>query len=564
MTIRYSRILAGLLATTMVAGCSVSHDSASGVRVASSEAGGLLATAAAPMQAKDKSPVKVSDGVFVGNKSVRNENGEPLPSRFEGKAGVTLVRTSPSSLREIASAVTEYTKIPVVLSASPGSGSQPQASAPAATAAPGGLAAGPIPDGFPIQEALSQISGQQAGAIVASSSGVSAAAIPLNYSGSLSGLLDIVSSHFNVAWKYERGRIVLDTVVTRSFDVPALAITSNLAFDLSSKSSGTDSNSAGSAGQTASAKADSDVYGEINKGLQGLVGEGSFSVNKTTGVVTVTSSPATVARVADYITSMNQRLGEQVAVSVKVYAVSLKDNEDFDLNVAGVFNEAGKYGINVGNAAVAGGVVPSPAGGIGPGLGWALLNGSKFSGSNALVNALSTRGDVSVVTTASVTTVNGVPVPLQVGEERDYVKQVTTTAATQDTAATTTVTPGTVSTGFSLQLTPRVERNGDILLQYGINISELTGADGGFDTYKSPDGTTEIQLRRVSQRNFIQQARIPTNNTLVLAGFEQVRNESSKRGVGRANFPLFGGGSSATMKREIIVIAITPTLLKAN
>lgn len=560
MSIRYSRILAGLLATTMVAGCSVSHESASGIRVASNEAGGLMATAARPMQAKDNRTVKVNDGVFVGNKSIRNENGEPLPSRFEGKSGVTIVRTSPSSLREIAAAVTEYTKIPVVLSASPVSGSQPAAPAPAA-AGPGGLAAGPIPDGFPIQDALNQISGSQAGPIVASGSGVSASEIPLNYSGSLSGLLDIVASHFNVAWKYERGRIVLDTVVTRSFDIPALAITSNLAFDLSSKSTGSDT--ANSAGQTASAKADSDVYSEINTGLQGLVGEGSFSINKTTGVVTVTSTPATVARVADYVTSMNQRLGEQVAVSVKVYSVSLKDGEDFDLNVAGVFNEAGKYGLNFGNAA--GGVVPAVAGGAGPGLGWALLdNASKLKGSNALVNALSTRGDVSVVTTASVTTVNGVPVPLQVGEERDYVKQVTTTAATSDTAATTSVEPGTVSTGFSLQLTPRVERNGDILLQYGINISELTGSEDGFDTYTSPDNSTKIQLRRVSQRNFIQQARIPSNNTLVLAGFEQVRNETTKRGVGRANFPLFGGGSAASMKREIIVIAITPTLLKAH
>lgn len=563
MSTRYSKFFMGLLATTMIAGCSVSHESNGKIRAVSGEAGGLVGTAAQPMAPKDVRPIKVNDGVFVGTKSVRNENGEALPSRLEGSTGITIVRTTPSGLRDIASAVTEYTKIPVVLATSPSSGST-AASQPAPAAAQPALAAGPIPEGFPMAEALSQISGSNPGVISASTSGASATEIPLNYSGPLSGLLDIVSSHFNVAWKYERGRIVLDTVVTRSYDIPALAIASDMSFDLTSKSSGGSGNE-NSAGQTATSKAASDVFSEINTGIAGLVGDGSFSINKTTGVVTVTSNPATAARVGEYVTAMNKRLSEQVAVSVKVYSVTLNDNEEFNLDVAGIFNEAGKYGINIGNAAASGGIVPAVTGGAGPGLGWALLNGSsKFNGSNVLVNALSTRGDVSVVTTASVTTVNGVPVPLQVGEERDYVKQVTTTAATSDAAATTSVEPGTVSTGFSLQLTPRVERNGDILLQYGINISELTGADDGFDTYTSPDNSTKIQLRRVSQRNFIQQARIPNNSTLVLAGFEQVRNESTKSGVGRPNFPLLGGGSKASMKRDIIVIMITPTLLKTN
>jgi type II secretory pathway component GspD/PulD (secretin) len=69
-------------------------------------------------------------------------------------------------------------------------------------------------------------------------------------------------------------------------------------------------------------------------------------------------------------------------------------------------------------------------------------------------------------------------------------------------------------------------------------------------------------LRRITQRNFIQQARIPHGNTLVLAGFEQIRNESKKRGLGRKAIPIFGGGSETNIKREIIVIMITPTLLK--
>src|SRR5690606_16732729 len=120
-----------------------------------------------------------------------------------------------------------------VLAASPSAGAAQDAPPPRSP----GLASGPIPEGFPLEEVLGQLNGQQGNAIVASPPQVSASSIPLNYSGPLSGLLHIVASHFNVAWKYERGRIVLDTVVTRSFDVPALAIASALSFELSSRSS---------------------------------------------------------------------------------------------------------------------------------------------------------------------------------------------------------------------------------------------------------------------------------------------------------------------------------------
>lgn len=558
MSVTKNKFILGILATSMIAGCSVSQESSRNVSAVAADSGALLATAARPMAPKDVSPVKVNDGVFVGNKSVRNDNGDPLPSRFEGASGVTIVRTSPVGLREIAAAITEYTKIPVVLATPANAGETAGRPAPAASS---DFAAGPIPEDFPMSEALSQISAAQP--IQASSRQSSASETPINYTGPLSGLLDIVSAHFNVAWRYEQGRIVLDSVITRSFDVPALAVVSRMGFDLTSKSSSSIEGAETEAGQTASTEADSDVFAQLESALKGMVGDGSYSINKTTGTVTVTSNPATVSRVSEYISSMNQRLSEQVAISVKVYSVKLHDDEQFDLNVAAIFNEAGKYGVHLGTSAVSGGVVPSPAGGVGPGLGWALLDtDSKANGSNALVNALSTRGDVSVVTTASVTTVNGMPVPLQVGEVRDYIRQI---QIEEDADGNKSYSPqaATVSTGFSLQITPRVERSGDILLQYGISISELTGANDGFETYSAPDGTT-LQLKRVSQRNFIQQARIPNNNTLVLAGFEQVRNESVKRGVGRPSFPLFGGGGRSTMKREIIVITITPTLLKTN
>lgn len=569
---RNFKLLMGLLAASVaITGCTVSPQANRNVDAANDTARQGVTTAAQPLPAADKSQIKMHNGVFVGTKATRNENGDPLPSKFERPAGITLVRTHSVGLREIAAAVTEQTKIPMVLAAAAPAGTNASSDADSgqtaqdssAPTASNVMAAGPIPAGFPLDQALAELqgkaptSGPSGGVISATQTSVSSSTIPMNYSGSLSGLLDIVTAHFNVAWRYESGRIVLDQVVTRSFDVPAISISSTMSFDLSSKSSSDATNS----GSTAKTSSTTDVFTEINDGLKGLVGEGTYSINKATGVVTVTSAPATVNRVAKYIEGLNERLSDQVALSVKVYAVTLKDSEAFNLDVAGIFKKAGKYGINFGNAAATSGVVPAVGAVNGSGLGWALLNpSSDWFGSNALVDALATAGKVSEVQTINQVTLNGIPIPIQVGESRDYVRKVETTTDSEGNL-TYTIEPAEISSGFAMHLAPRIQRDGDVLLQYGLNISELVGADDGFDRFSTPDGTS-LQLKRVKQRNFIQQARIPNNNTLVLAGFDQVKSRANKSGTGFAGFSLLGGGRDASVEHEIIVIAITPTVLK--
>lgn len=563
-----TKFLAGLALSLMVAGCSVGQKADDSIRDTSSEAGSLSATAAQPMAAADYAPVKVSSKMYVGSEAVRNVHGDPLPSKFETKNGITIVKSSPISIAQLAKEIASHTGIPVVLGQPVSIGSEGGSSSSAADNSLPRIANGPIPSDFPLGDALQQLSASNDSVSSLAANEVSSMTMEVDYSGSLSGLLDVAASYFNLAWKYESGKVVLDTVVSRTFDVPALAMVTNLTFDLTSASS-TQADQAGSdsaAGQTAKSTLETDVFKEIETAITSMIpaGTGSFSISRSAGTVTVTGRPSIVDRVSSHLKSVNEKLDKQIALSVKVYSVVLNNDEEFDLDVQGMFTKAAKHGVSIGAASM-GGVVPPVGGEIGPGLGWALLDtSSDWYGSKALVQALSTQGDVSVVTTASVTTLSGVPVPFQVGEQRDYVHQVDVIKDNDANTSTTSIQTKNLSTGFSLQVNPRVERNGDVLVQYGINISELVGKEDGFDQFVAPDGSSSVQLRRVSVRNFIQQARIPNKNTLVLAGFEQVRNESQKSGVGRPNFPLFGGGNRSSIRREILVIVITPTVLKSS
>lgn len=553
-----SRILPAALLPLVAAGCQVSQEAAFNTSNVRDEASSLLPTAAQPLAAKNVDPVKVINGVYVGQRAIENVHGEPLPAKFERKDGIVISRQEPMTLREIATVITKQTSIPVVLAAVPQFTSTEEDD----EAAPTGFASGPIPEGFPIEQALSSINGSAT--IDASGMTVSDEKLPLQYSGKLSTLLDVVTAHYNVAWRHVGGKIVLDQVVNQSFDVPALPVIANLSFSLEAETNSSGETSGAESGQSATTDTAADMWLEIKEGLEAIVGTSSnsgnsYSASMTTGVINVTADPATVKRVSSYLKGVNERLSEQVAISVRVYSVALRDSENFDLDVAGLFEQAGQYGIGIGNAATTG-VVPNAAAGN-SGLGWALLDtDSEFYGSNALVQALSERGDVSTVTNASVTTLSGIPVPLQVGQQRDYVRDIN--VSTEDGVTTTEINASSITSGFGLHLVPRVDRDGDLNLQYGINISELVGADDGFDTY-STNGQT-VQLKRVNQRNFIQQAKIPNRKTLVLAGFEQVRSTNRDRGVGHPLFPFLGGGRSATMEREIIVIAITPTVLDLN
>lgn len=542
-------ILLASISALAAAGC-VQQRAAMDVRSASSETSRLLDVAQAPLPTADKSAIKTHDTVFVGSKSVVNEHGEPLPQRVERPNGITINNGARAiSLKEVAEVISSHARIPVVVAA------DVPLPDPIATAADGAqsagpqMASGPVPAGFPLDQALQELQAGDApssGVITASNPAAETGRMALNFSGKMSDLLDLVAANFNVNWTYERGKIVFRATITRSFDVPALPMATSLSFKLGEE--GED--------QEASTSTEMNVYEELGGALGKLVGDDAFSINRSTGTVTVTGSPAAVDRARQYIENINARLEDQVALSVKVYSVRVRDSEDFSLDLEGVFKTA-NTGLTLAGAGTAGAVVG------GGSLGWALLDSdSQWVDSGATVKALSQRGDVSVKTTATLTTVNGQPVPLQVGEERDYVKEITVERDTAGGIETTSTTFQTdeVSTGFALQLMPRIQRNGDVLLQYGVNIKELVGEDDGFD--ERTIGENTVQLKRISQRNFIQNVSIPHGQTLVLAGFEQVKSTTTNSGVGHPLFPLLGGGASASKEREVIVIVITPTVLK--
>jgi len=603
------------LSVFLLSGCAGINTVGTSDRVteaAAKDATRYLHEAREPLPPARTGPVQVSEGVWTTGSARRSDHGEPLPRQWERAGAFVLKRATPMRLFEIATEVTNSTHIPVSVAPDVDDANQQGQQAPAgATGAGGapGTAPGAAPDinamlgTMGLSPSASQTPfapGNTAGAqgmMIRPITGTKAA-MKVDFEGSLSQFLSQVEAHFNVTWEYSAGEIRLYRDVTRTYTVHALPSSIDLQSTLSADSSsqGGSGSTGGGANTGSNQKVNSsvsiEIWKDVTAAVNGIVGTyGHVTTAVSTGTITVTAPPQIISRVQRYLDGQNARLNKQVAVSVQVLNVDIKNADNYSFDLQGILQRGAQYGFTFGSLGGAISALPGVASGVaanatatpatpanpygnmasavktGSGMSFGVVNpNSALAGTNGVIQALSTAGRVTIRTTASVTTLNGVPAPLQVANTRGYVKDVsisdgTTTGSSTGTTRTQLDT-ATVTTGFSLSLLPRINPDGDgLLMQFGINISELNGANNGFDNFTTPDGTETVQLPNINSRNFVQQAFVPNGATLVLSGFEQNTHNATKTGVGSPGFFGLGGSQSGQTERNVVVIMMTPVVL---
>ena len=387
--------------------------------------------------------------------------------------------------------------------------------------------------------------------------------------GNFKGLLDAVAARFGVYWKYANGAIQFYHTDSRTFQINAIPGDSSFSAAVSSGASSGGGGSAGSgsgAGSSAgggSSKGVSSnnsqntavtsqlsVYGSIEKTILAMLSAyGKVVASPATGTITVVDTPDSLDKIASFVEAENKSLSRQVSINVTVLAVTLEDADNYgirwDLVYQGLRN---RYGIS-----------NSVARGNGSTFSAGILStaNSKFAGSELMIQALSEQGKVRRETTASVVTLNNQPVPVQVAKQSSYLQSSQTTLTAQ-VGATTTLTPGTITSGFNMSILPHVLNNGTIMLQFTTDISSLRG----FRTVTS--NNSSIETPEVDTRNFLQRVSMKPNETLVISGFEQTTDNLEQSGVGTPKNMLLGGTYKGASNKEIIVILITPSTMNGS
>jgi len=176
-----------------------------------------------------------------------------------------------------------------------------------------------------------------------------------------------------------------------------------------------------------------------------------------------------------------------------------------------------------------------------------------FNGTSAAIKALSEQYKVSYVTDTTLLTRNGRVFPFNMLREFKYVKSIAT--STEDSNSTTDVQTDDISTGLSIQILPNILDNGRLMLMFSMSLRELLSLN--------QDPTGKVQLPDIDNRTFMNELILQSGQTAILTGFEKVTNSNKDTGIGKPEFKALGGDRETESKKEVLVVLLTPYILKS-
>ncbi|ENO77592.1 type IVB pilus formation outer membrane protein [Thauera sp. 27] len=495
---------------------------------------------------QDTQPVVFKDTVYIGSAAIKLEKQEVLPAIFNEEASFN---NSVADLREFAERITLRTRIPVAIAPELYMSTTTHSTGVSAQSAPGGTGLPPIPGASTTSATLPAVGAAN-----------HSAKMDINFSGgTLKALLDMVAARYGVFWRYKSGEIQFFLNETKTFQVRAVPGTSKLDASVATTSGSSNSSGSSSAGGESSSmqqgnnsistsvSSELSVWDGLGKSIEAMLSPtGKVVVSVATGTITVTDTPTVIKAVSSFIDQQNESLSKQVMITVQVLSVTKNDSDDYSISWDLVYdNLKSRYGLsNLVNAAP--GASSLTLGIIRP--------SSKWNGSQAVINALTEQGQVHLETTASVVALNNQPAPIQTAKQVTYLAETTTTN-TPDVGSSTAIRPGTVSSGFSMQVLPSIMEDGALILQFSADVSALR------EIRKITSGESSIEAPEVDTKNFLQRIKMRSGETLVLSGFEQTNGNLRYSGVGSARFPLLGGGMNAQRNKESVVVLVTPVIV---
>ncbi|MBF4990978.1 PilN family type IVB pilus formation outer membrane protein [Methylophilus sp. QUAN] len=380
----------------------------------------------------------------------------------------------------------------------------------------------------------------------------------VNYSGPISGLLDVIATRYNVNWEWDsNGGVRFFKTKTKTFRVLALPGDTSLTSKIGTSSSGGGASSGGANSSGASSSSQINTGVEFSgmsvwKGIEDsiktmLTTDGKVAVTPATGTITVEDTPLILERVSKFVDLQNQSLAKQVTINVKVLAVDLTESNEYGVNWDAVYqNVSSSFGLALSNQFATTTGAPT--------LTYSVLGGGRWDGTKAMITALSQQGKVSQVTSASLVTINNQPAPLQVAKQTTYLASSTTTIGTAGAGNTVSLTPGILTTGFSMNILPHILDNDKMMLQYSGDISALIR----LNTVTS--GGSSIQTPEIDTRNFMQRVVINSGETLVVTGFEQFSLNGTTQGPVSAEAVSLGGGVNTKKSKSQLIVLIQPVI----
>jgi len=318
---------------------------------------------------------------------------------------------------------------------------------------------------------------------------------------------------------------------------------------------------------------------ELQTSVQAIVGTGegrSVVVNPQSGVVVVRALPNELREVESFLTATQLVVQRQVILEAKIIEVTLSDSFQAGINWAGLITR-NSNSLTIGNTG--GGTVLVNEGGVSDIAGNAgTLNPSNYlpiEGTDAsafggvftmalnlgdftsFIELLETQGNVRVLSSPRVATINNQKAVIKVGTDEFFVTEVTNTTVT---GTATTVTPSVTLTpffsGIALDVTPQISQDGMVTLHVHPSVSDVKDQQ---KTVTIGTLTQQLPLALSTIRESDSIVRARSGQVIVIGGLMQ--DSSTNRDAsapGLSKVPLLGNlfkqKNNSFMKSELVIL----------
>ena len=244
-----------------------------------------------------------------------------------------------------------------------------------------------------------------------------------------------------------------------------------------------------------STKTDNNFWDDLNSSLNGIVGNEAgrkVVVNLQSGVIMVRAMPKEIRQVESFLRLMQVNIERQVILEAKILRVELNNDSQSGVNwsilatnrssraLVGNINNGSSIGTS-GNGAQTSGDLTADLNGVLSNVATTAIGGPLFAvalqGANfaSLMTFLETQGDVEVLSSPRIATINNQKAVLKVGVDEFFVTGVSqnTTASVGATTVMPQVTLQPFFSGIALDVTPQIDKDDNIILHMHPSISEV-------------------------------------------------------------------------------------------
>ena len=275
-------------------------------------------------------------------------------------------------------------------------------------------------------------------------------------------------------------------------------------------------------------------------------------INPEAGMVTVTGTARQIERVSRYISTLMNQIKTEVMIDVKILDVRINNSKEYGIDWSKIYNTSitfgGNYDFGIGNSPTTG--------------------GGKFQASfggdlTGVLKFLNSQGEVTVVSSPQVMTLNNQPAMISVGQEIFYRLLTTNKVGGSDTATSQDQTIESVFAGILLDITPEVDDRGIITLKINPSVTTLVNEDETYQQGSIREIPPDLKRRQISAVIKVRDG----DHAIVGGLITKSKGTTTEKVPLLGNIPILGHAFRKDKELDFtdeLVIIITPHIIRNN